>query len=205
MACGRVLRAGHEQSAFGRARSSGAFPAHLSAQRRTADLITGPPISAWDTVVARARHGCARDVVSRVPRSTHGVCLFLFAFGRSDEASLKAFVRADYIGKVVRALEDARAPGITVSVVRGAGFDFDPRTVDPRVFPLFSADELSRCPEVAKVEVVCSDEDVDRLLAAVVGAARTGGPGDGIVFITPVDRAVKVRTGEEGPQAFTRP
>ena len=118
---------------------------------------------------------------------------------------LKAFVRADRVGGVVRALEQARAPGITVSIVRGAGYDFDPRLLDPRVFPLLSADELARCPEVAKVEVVCSDEDVDRLLAGVVGAARTGGPGDGIVFVTAVDRAVKIRTGEEGPQAFTRP
>lgn len=118
---------------------------------------------------------------------------------------LKAFVRGDHVGKVVRALEQARAPGITVSVVRGVGYDFDPRLLDPRVFPVLSADELSRCPEVAKVEVVCSDEDTDRLLAAVVGAARTGGSGDGIVFVTPVERAVKVRTGEEGAQAFTRP
>ena len=118
---------------------------------------------------------------------------------------LKAFVRAEHVGEVVRALEDARAPGITVSVVRGAGYDFDPRLLDPRVFPLLSADELARCPEVAKVEVVCSDEDVDRLLAGVVGAARTGGPGDGIVFVTSVDRAVKIRTGEEGPRAFRRP
>lgn len=117
---------------------------------------------------------------------------------------LKAFVRSDHIGKVVRALEEARAPGITVSLVRGVGYDFDPRTVDPRVFPLLSADELSRCPEVAKVEVVCSDEAVDRLLVAVVGAARTGASGDGIVFVTAVEQAVKVRTGEEGAQAFTR-
>lgn len=117
---------------------------------------------------------------------------------------LKAFVRADHIGKVVRALEDAGAPGITVSLVRGVGYDFDPRTLDPRVFPLLSADELSRCPEVSKVEIVCSDQDVDRLLAAVVGAARTGASGDGIVFVTAVDRAVKIRTGEEDAQAVTR-
>ena len=115
---------------------------------------------------------------------------------------LKAFVRAESVGKVVHALQGAQAPGITVSVVRGVGYDFEPRLLDPRVFPL-AEDELVRCPEVAKVEVVCRDEDVDRLLVATVGAARTGGPGDGIVFITQVDRAVKIRTGGEGAQAFT--
>ena len=116
---------------------------------------------------------------------------------------LKAFVRAEYVGKVVHALQGAGAPGITVSVVRGVGYDFEALATDPRVFP-FVEDELARCPKVAKVEVVCSDADVDRLLVAAVGAARTGGPGDGIVFITRVDRAVKIRTGEEGAQAFTR-
>ena len=111
---------------------------------------------------------------------------------------LKAFVRGNHVGKVVHALEQARAPGITVSIERGVGYELDPQLLNPRVFPLLSADELSECPEVAKVEVVCSDEDVDRLLAAVVGAARTGGSGDGIVFVTPVERAIKIRTGEEG-------
>ena len=116
---------------------------------------------------------------------------------------LKAFVRANHIGQVLHALEHARAPGITVSIVRGIGSDFDPRGMDPRVFKLVE-DELSGCPEIAKGEIVCSTEDVDRLLSAVVSAARTGGPGDGIVFVSPVDRAVKIRTGEEGAQAFTR-
>jgi nitrogen regulatory protein P-II 1 len=119
---------------------------------------------------------------------------------------LKAFVRANRIGQVLHALENARAPSATASIVRGVGDDFDLRTVDPRVFKL-SEDELCGCPEIAKVELVCLAEDVDRLLDAVVGAARTGGSGDGdgIVFVSPVDRAVKIRTGEEGAKAFGRP
>ena len=117
---------------------------------------------------------------------------------------LKAFVRGDHIGPVVHALQRDRAPGLTVSVVRGVGYDFIPRSTDPRVFPLLE-DELSRCPEVAKVEVVCGDEDIDRLIAAVVEAARTGAAGDGIVFVTPVERVIKVRTGEEGAEALSIP
>jgi nitrogen regulatory protein P-II 1 len=117
---------------------------------------------------------------------------------------LKALVRGDHIGTVVHALQRARAPGITVSIVRGVGYDFLPRSTDPRVFPLFE-DELARCPEVAKVEVVCGDEEIDRLIAAVVNAARTGAAGDGIVFVTAVERAIKVRTGEEGAPAFSAP
>lgn len=117
---------------------------------------------------------------------------------------LKGFVRADRISKVIDELQGAGAPGITISVVRGVGYDFDVQLLDPRVFPALSDDELRRCPAVGKIEVVCADDHVDPLLAALVGAARTGGAGDGIVFVTPVERAVKIRTGEENVQVFSK-
>lgn len=110
---------------------------------------------------------------------------------------LKAFIRMEVTDAVVRALEKAAAPGITVSAVRGVGYGYDPQ---------FSFTEhlsdLRRAPEVSKVEVVCLDEDADRLVAAIVETAHTGGSGDGIVFVTPVERAVRIRTREEGAQAF---
>ena len=47
-----------------------------------------------------------------------------------------------------------------------------------------------------KVEVVVNDADVDRCLDAIVSAARTGKIGDGKIFVTPVERVIRVRTGE---------
>ena len=47
-----------------------------------------------------------------------------------------------------------------------------------------------------KIEVVVRDEDVDRCVDAVVNVARTGKIGDGKIFITPVERVVRIRTGE---------
>ena len=104
---------------------------------------------------------------------------------------LKAFVRTTRAEAVVRALEGAGAPGITLSRVHGVGYGYDPATftLAPR--------ELSRTPEVVKIEVVCNDREVDRLTEVLVTAARTGGRGDGIVFVTPVERAIQIRTGEE--------
>lgn len=110
---------------------------------------------------------------------------------------LKAIVRNSKVDDVIRALESARAPGITVSRVHGVGYGYDPNlfTLAPR--------ELPKTPEVAKVEVVCCDEDCDGLVAVLVEAARTGSQGDGIVFVTQVERAVRVRSGEEGEAALT--
>jgi nitrogen regulatory protein PII len=83
-----------------------------------------------------------------------------------------------------------------VSRVHGVGYGYD-----PYLFTL-APSELCKCPEIAKIEVVCGDDDVDRLLAVLVDAAHTGGRGDGIVFVTPVERAVRIRTAQEGEEAF---
>lgn len=56
--------------------------------------------------------------------------------------------------------------------------------------------------ENAKLEFVCSEPEVDGLVVIIKARARTGEPGDGIVFASPVDRAVKIRTGVEGREAL---
>ncbi len=52
-----------------------------------------------------------------------------------------------------------------------------------------------------KIEVVVNDADVDRCVEAIIKAAHTGKIGDGKIFITPVDRVVRIRTGEEDQAA----
>jgi nitrogen regulatory protein PII len=54
----------------------------------------------------------------------------------------------------------------------------------------------------AKLEVVVDDDRVELCVDAIVKAARTGKIGDGKIFVTPVDRAVRIRTGEEGSEAL---
>lgn len=109
---------------------------------------------------------------------------------------IKAFVRTERVDEVVRALEDAGAPGITVSRVHGVGYGYD-----PYLFTL-APSEVAKSPEVSKVEVVCRAEDLDRLTDTLITGARTGTRGDGIVFVTPVERAIKIRTGEEDSAAL---
>ena len=52
-----------------------------------------------------------------------------------------------------------------------------------------------------KVEVVVNDDDVDRCVDAIVKAARTGKIGDGKIFVTSVERVVRIRTGEQDESA----
>lgn len=53
-----------------------------------------------------------------------------------------------------------------------------------------------------KMEIVVADDAVARVLDAVVPAARTGKIGDGKIFVTSIDEAVRIRTGERGETAL---
>ncbi|HEY2273717.1 MAG TPA: P-II family nitrogen regulator, partial [Jatrophihabitantaceae bacterium] len=52
-----------------------------------------------------------------------------------------------------------------------------------------------------RVDVVVNDGDADKVVEAIVEAARTGKIGDGKVWVTAIDSLVRVRTGERGPDA----
>ncbi|MGE0845636.1 MAG: P-II family nitrogen regulator [Flavobacteriaceae bacterium] len=53
-----------------------------------------------------------------------------------------------------------------------------------------------------KVEVVIADGDVDRVVEAITGAARSGQIGDGKIFVHDIEQAVRIRTGESGTDAL---
>ncbi len=54
----------------------------------------------------------------------------------------------------------------------------------------------------SRLEIVVSDDDADKAVDAVLGAARTGKIGDGKIWVSDVDRLVRIRTGEEGNEAI---
>ena len=53
-----------------------------------------------------------------------------------------------------------------------------------------------------RVEIVCTDELVDRLIDAIVNAARTDTVGDGMAWVTDIEHVVRIRTNERGPAAL---
>ena len=109
---------------------------------------------------------------------------------------IEALMRPERFPEVMRGLRDLGYPGVTVSGVRGhgkqRGYSQVWRGVEYRVEFLAKV----------KLEVVVLDEDLERVLNAVVRAARTGSIGDGKIFIYEVDDAVRIRTGESGFQAI---
>ncbi len=53
-----------------------------------------------------------------------------------------------------------------------------------------------------KLEIVAIDDDAPKIVSAIVRAARTGEPGDGKVFVVPVEGAVRIRTGDRDINAI---
>jgi len=91
---------------------------------------------------------------------------------------------------VREALSSIGVQGITVTEVKGFG-----RQKGHTELYRGAEYVVDFLPKV-KIEVVVRDEDVDRCVDAVVNVARTGKIGDGKIFITPVERVVRIRTGE---------
>jgi nitrogen regulatory protein P-II 1 len=108
---------------------------------------------------------------------------------------IEAIIREERLDPVKKALEDIGYMGITVTEVVGRGHQkglvLQWRAGEYRVDLL---------PKL-KVEVVVLDEDAHKVCSAVIAAARTGEMGDGKIFISHVENAIRIRTGEDGINA----
>jgi nitrogen regulatory protein PII 1 len=101
---------------------------------------------------------------------------------------IRAFIRPEKEQEVVLALEGAGFPSLTKMPVFGRG-----KQKGLQVGPLHY-DELPKMLIMAVVD----DADVDGVIKIVQDKARTGFIGDGKIFVSPVDNAYTIRTGQEG-------
>ena len=108
---------------------------------------------------------------------------------------IEAVLREDRLAVVLAALGELGYGGITITQVRGHGRQRG--VVQQGRGSEFRVDFL---PKV-KIELIVGDETVDRVIEAICEHARTGAVGDGKIWVTPVSRVIRVRTGEVGEAA----
>jgi nitrogen regulatory protein PII len=94
------------------------------------------------------------------------------------------------------ALKAAGVQGITVSEVRGFG-----RQGGHSETYRGAEYKIDFVPKV-RLELVVDDSSVDAVIAAIKASANTGKIGDGKIWVANIDRLVRIRTGEEGPDAI---
>lgn len=109
---------------------------------------------------------------------------------------IEAIIRPERLNQVKSALESIEVLGMTVHDVHGRGeqkgIEFVNRAGKYRV------DLLPK----TLIEIVVPSADVDKVIDVIVRSARTGEMGDGKIFVTEVQRCIRIRTGEEGTPAL---
>jgi nitrogen regulatory protein P-II 1 len=108
---------------------------------------------------------------------------------------ITAIIKPFKLEEVREALAEQGVTGLTVTEVKGFG-----RQKGHTELYRGAEYVVDFLPKV-KLEVVVKSEDVDRCVDAIIKAAHTGKIGDGKIFITPVERVIRIRTGEQDESA----
>jgi nitrogen regulatory protein P-II 1 len=108
-----------------------------------------------------------------------------------------AIVKPHRIEEVKEVLRELGVGGVTMTDVEGFG-----RQRGHTEVYRGAEYQVDFVPKV-KVEVVVDDEQTDEVVEAIVKAARTGKIGDGKLWVGPVERVIRIRTGEMGPDALS--
>ncbi|CUH31684.1 Nitrogen regulatory protein P-II [Jannaschia seosinensis] len=109
---------------------------------------------------------------------------------------IEAIIKPFKLDEVKEALQDIGIQGLSVTEVKGFG-----RQKGHTELYRGAEYVVDFLPKV-KVEVVVQDDMVDGAIEAIVQAARTDKIGDGKIFVSPVDQAIRIRTGESGDDAI---
>jgi nitrogen regulatory protein P-II 1 len=108
-----------------------------------------------------------------------------------------AIVRPEKLNDVLRALFDAEVRGLSLSRVQGHGGETD------RVETYRGTTVKMELAEKVRLEIGVSDHFVETTVGAILKSARTGEVGDGKVFVLPVEKVWRIRTGEADQAAVT--
>ncbi len=107
-----------------------------------------------------------------------------------------AIIKPFRLEDVKTALQGMGVQGITVSEANGYGRQ------KGHVEVYRGAEYTVDLVPKVRIEVLSEDADVDRIVDAIADSARTGKIGDGKIWVMPVERVVRVRTGEQGSDAI---
>jgi nitrogen regulatory protein P-II 1 len=109
---------------------------------------------------------------------------------------IECIIRPLKLDEVKIALGEIGVTGMTVSDVRGAGRQRGHRET------YRGAEYTIDLPTKTKIEMIVRDEDVEEVIDTILTHARTGEPGDGKIFVLPMEEAVRIRTEERGEEVL---
>ena len=102
---------------------------------------------------------------------------------------IKAFVKPFKVNDILNQLLQAGFPNKTVSMAEGTGnFNSEESSLSTH----FSITDS----KVAKIEIVCNDSEVEKIVDIISTKGRTGNSGDGIIFVSDIEKVYRVKTGK---------
>jgi nitrogen regulatory protein P-II 1 len=112
---------------------------------------------------------------------------------------VEAIIREDKINDVKEALSEIGIVGMNMFEIRGHG-----RQGGIRLLGRAGAYQVDMLPKL-QLNIVLSDRNLEATIEAILKSAYTGEPGDGLIFIYPVEEVIRVRTRERSQEAMTYP
>jgi nitrogen regulatory protein P-II 1 len=112
---------------------------------------------------------------------------------------IKAYIRRDEVNEIVEKLHEVGAPGASIIEIHPVDYGYEPNS-----FARHGAGLVERYRHLAivKLEIFCGDDQLEPLLDVIQGYCRTGNPGDGMIFVSEVADAVRIRDGVRGEGAL---
>jgi nitrogen regulatory protein PII len=107
-----------------------------------------------------------------------------------------AIIKPFMLDEVKQAVTEVGIQGMTITEVKGHGRQKGHKEI------YRGAEYMVDFVPKVKLEIVSADAVADKVVAAIAKAANSGKIGDGKIFVLPVERAIRVRTGEEGEDAL---
>ncbi len=109
---------------------------------------------------------------------------------------IEAIIKPFKLDDVKEALNEIGIQGMTISEVKGYGRQRGHKEV------YRGAEYVVDFIPKIKIEIVVETDQVDKVLEAIIRAAKTGKIGDGKIFVLPTEQVIRVRTGEKGKDAI---
>lgn len=109
---------------------------------------------------------------------------------------IEAIIRPEKLEDVQEALESAGCSGLMITEIEGHG-------KQKGVVQQWRGEKykMTLLPKI-KIDAIVKDEDLDGIIKTIIRHAKTGEIGDGKIFVSSVDNAIRIRTGEEGEKVI---
>jgi nitrogen regulatory protein P-II 1 len=112
---------------------------------------------------------------------------------------IEAIIREDKVNDVKDALADIGIMGLNIFEVRGHG-----RQGGIQLVGRAGTYQVNMLPKI-QVNIVLSDRNLEAAIEAILKSAYTGEPGDGLIFVSPIEEVIRIRTSERGQDAMMYP